>query len=113
MFDMLLHFISDRLLRKYLSKTLNPYFLLFKIFFIAATANLYSQSSNLVFEQLFLQHGLSQSIVKCIAQDKEGFLYFGTEDGLNRYDGYTFTVMRNNPEDTNSLSYNDINSIFI
>ncbi|MGA9293924.1 MAG: sigma 54-interacting transcriptional regulator [Ignavibacteriaceae bacterium] len=81
--------------------------------FLSSVVVLSGQSSNLVFEQLFLQHGLSQSIVKCIVQDKEGFLYFGTEDGLNRYDGYTFTVMRNSPEDTNSLSYNDINTICI
>ena len=109
---MSLRFIADGKLLKYLLKTLNPLFLFLTIFFIAEI-NLYCQSSNLVFEQIFLQHGLSQSIVKCIVQDKEGFMYFGTEDGLNRYDGYTFTVMRNNPEDTNSLSYNDINSICI
>ncbi|MEJ2104388.1 MAG: sigma 54-interacting transcriptional regulator, partial [Ignavibacteriaceae bacterium] len=65
----------------------------------------------LIFDQIFLEEGLSQSIVKCILQDKEGFIYFGTEDGLNRYDGYTFNVMRNNPLDTNSLSYNDINAL--
>ncbi len=39
-------------------------------------------------------------------------MWFGTEDGLNQYDGYTFTVIRNNPDDPNSLSYNNITSIF-
>ena len=70
-----------------------------------------AQGDDLIFDQIFLEQGLSQSIVKCILQDEEGFIYFGTEDGLNRYDGYTFTVMRNNPQDTNSLSYNDINAM--
>ena len=65
----------------------------------------------MIFEQIFLEQGLSQSIVKCILQDQEGFMYFGTEDGLNRFDGYTFTVMRNNPADPNSLSYNDVNAL--
>jgi DNA-binding NtrC family response regulator/ligand-binding sensor domain-containing protein len=40
-------------------------------------------------------------------------MYFGTEDGLNRYDGYNFMVMRNNPENINSISYNDINSLHL
>jgi DNA-binding NtrC family response regulator/ligand-binding sensor domain-containing protein len=39
-------------------------------------------------------------------------MYFGTEDGLNRYDGYIFTIIRNDPENLNSISYNDINTIF-
>ncbi len=82
------------------------------IFFLLSNFTLIrAQSNDLIFEQIFLEQGLSQSIVKCILQDREGFMYFGTEDGLNRYDGYTFTVMRNKPEDTNSLSYNDINTL--
>ena len=75
--------------------------------------NSYAQKSDIIFEQIFLQHGLSQSIVKCICQDKQGFLYFGTEDGLNKYDGYKFTVIRHNPEDNNSLSYNDITALCV
>ena len=81
--------------------------LLFNCLFI------YPQGHDLIFQQIFLDQGLSQSIVKCIIQDREGFMYFGTEDGLNRYDGYTFIVMRNNPENLNSISYNDINSLHL
>ena len=69
------------------------------------------RGSGITFEQLFLQHGLSQSIVKSIAQDRLGFMYFGTEDGLNRYDGYHFSVIRHDPGDANSLSYNDISAL--
>ncbi len=66
------------------------------------------QVSDISFDQIFLEDGLSQSIVKCILQDKNGFMYFGTEDGLNIYDAYSFTVFRNLPGNPNSLSYNDI-----
>ena len=81
------------------------------IYFIINSIVVQAQGDDLIFDQIFLEEGLSQSIVKCILQDEEGFMYFGTEDGLNRYDVYTFTVMRNNPQDTNSLSYNDINAM--
>ncbi len=88
---------------------LNLYFFIIIIFYTSA---LYPQSTDIIFQQLFLEHGLSQSIVKSICQDKRGFIYFGTEDGLNRYDGYGFTVMRHKPKDTNSLSYNDVTTVY-
>ncbi|MBN1481881.1 sigma 54-interacting transcriptional regulator [candidate division KSB1 bacterium] len=49
---------------------------------------------------------MSQSIVECIIQDSCGFMWFCTEDGLNKYDGYNFTVLRTNPENPSSLSQN-------
>jgi len=51
-----------------------------------------SYSQNIRFEQLSLDDGLSQSTVNVILQDHKGFLWVGTEDGLNRYDGYNFKV---------------------
>lgn len=72
-----------------------------------------SELINPYFEQLSLEEGLSQTIVECIAQDQRGFMWFGTEDGLNRYDGYTFTVLRHDPEDPNSLTYNHILSLYV
>ncbi|MBM2846221.1 MAG: signal transduction histidine kinase [Bacteroidetes bacterium] len=53
-----------------------------------------------------VEDGLSQSSVWCTLQDRRGFLWFGTADGLNRYDGYSFRVFRHNPEDSTSLSNN-------
>jgi len=58
----------------------------------------------LSFSHLNLEEGLSQSSVKCILQDQRGFIWLGTEDGLNRYDGYTFTVYRPEAGSDNSLS---------
>ena len=56
------------------------------------------------FEHLSLEEGLSQSIVECILQDSRGFMWFGTEDGLNRYDGYQFKVFRPDPVQRGGIS---------
>jgi len=64
---------------------------------------LYSHE-NAEIEHISLEHGLSQSSVYCILQDSKGFLWFATEEGLNRYDGYNFKVYKRDPKDPNSLS---------
>jgi len=56
------------------------------------------------FESLSLEEGLSQSSARSILQDRQGFLWIGTEDGLNRYDGYSFKIYRPLFNDPNSLS---------
>lgn len=58
-----------------------------------------------------IESGLSQSGVNALLIDSYGFLWAGTQDGLNRYDGYVFKVFKNNPIDSTSLSNNNINSI--
>ena len=57
--------------------------------------------------------GVSNKWIYSISQDELGFMWIGTEDGLNRYDGYTFDILRNSPEDSNSLPANLINDIAI
>ncbi len=64
------------------------------------------------FEHLGIQDGLSQSTVTAILQDRRGFLWFGTEDGLNHYDGYTFKVFKPNPDDPFSISERWINALY-
>jgi signal transduction histidine kinase/ligand-binding sensor domain-containing protein/DNA-binding response OmpR family regulator len=56
-------------------------------------------------------NGLSQSNVTCILQDHLGFMWIGTQNGLNKYDGYQFTISRYNPADSNSLPNNHIKAI--
>ncbi len=56
------------------------------------------------FDHINIEQGLSQSSVRVILQDRLGFLWFGTEDGLNRYDGYTFKSYKPDPDIANSLS---------
>ncbi len=62
-------------------------------------------------QHISIEAGLSQSTVYSIFQDGKGFLWFGTADGLNRYDGYEFKTFRNNPADSNSISNNTIRCI--
>lgn len=56
------------------------------------------------FEHLTVKQGLSQGTVNCILQDAQGFMWFGTQDGLNRYDGYEVRVFRHDPADPRSLN---------
>jgi ligand-binding sensor domain-containing protein/signal transduction histidine kinase len=72
----------------------------------------FAQEGDYKFEHMSLVDGLSQSTVLSIYQDKEGFLWFGTGNGLNKYDGYNFTVFKHNPSDPNSLSNDYINIIY-
>ncbi|MFZ0390762.1 MAG: two-component regulator propeller domain-containing protein [Calditrichia bacterium] len=63
------------------------------------------------FERLSLKDGLSQSSVSSILQDRQGFLWFATQEGLNKFDGYQFTVYRHDPNRPNTLSDDWINVI--
>ena len=64
------------------------------------------------FEHIGIEDGLSQSTFTVILQDRNGFLWFGTEDGLNRYDGYTFTVFKPDPENEFSISDRWIHALY-
>lgn len=66
----------------------------------------------LKFERLSVAQELSQSGVSCILQDRQGFMWFGTGDGLNKYDGYSFTIYKHEAADSTSLSADWILSIY-
>jgi len=68
---------------------------------------------NIRFTRYNLEEGLSQSAVRAIVQDAEGFLWFGTEDGLNRYDGFNFKIYRNDPDKPDSLSQGNIYALAV
>lgn len=68
-------------------------------------------SPTVYFTNLSTANGLSNNKVNCMLQDKRGFMWFGTEDGLNRYDGNKFVVFRNEPANPASLSGNIITSL--
>ncbi|HKL19967.1 MAG TPA: two-component regulator propeller domain-containing protein, partial [Halalkalibaculum sp.] len=81
------------------------------IFCLFAAGSVYAQNISMRFDHLTIQDGLSQSTVNDIIQDSKGFLWFATDDGLNRYDGYGFTVYKNVPGDSTSISDNSINKL--
>ncbi len=64
------------------------------------------------FEHLSIDDGLSQNSVYSILQDSKGFMWFGTLDGLNKFDGYNFTVFKHNGSDSASIANNYIYTIF-
>ena len=63
------------------------------------------------FGKISVDQGLSQSSVSSIIQDSSGLMWFGTDDGLNKFDGHGFSIYKHNPEDANSISSNNIQSI--
>jgi signal transduction histidine kinase/ligand-binding sensor domain-containing protein/DNA-binding response OmpR family regulator len=68
----------------------------------------FAQRQNLKFRHLDINSGLSQNHIMCILQDSRGFMWIGTRDGLNMYNGYTFTIYKHDPKNNNSLSSNFI-----
>jgi signal transduction histidine kinase/ligand-binding sensor domain-containing protein/DNA-binding response OmpR family regulator len=70
-----------------------------------------SQNQSLKFEHIGSREGLSQINVNCIIQDSRGFMWIGTRNGLNRYDGYKFIIYRHDPKNENTISNNLITDI--
>jgi signal transduction histidine kinase/ligand-binding sensor domain-containing protein/DNA-binding response OmpR family regulator len=66
----------------------------------------------LVFERFNTDQGLSQNTARALLQDSRGFIWIGTNDGLNRFDGYEFTTFKSDPQDKNSISSNHIFTLY-
>lgn len=81
------------------------------IFYLLICFTGVAQPPSPYFERITTQNGLSNNQVNCILQDKRGFLWIGTNDGLNRYDGNHFLIFRNRPGDSTSLSGNMITDL--
>ncbi len=80
----------------------------FFLFMIAAVA---CSQEHISFKRLGINEGLSQNSVFCMLQDHNGFIWIGTEDGLNKYDGYEFTIYKHRIKDKNSLSHSQVNAL--
>lgn len=98
MFPKFLYFLRLRLIKSLLA------------LMILLSVNNYAQEVN--FKHLTSDNGLSQNFISSILQDSKGFMWFGTKDGLNRYDGYSFVVYQNDPFDTTTISANYITVLF-
>ena len=72
----------------------------------------FGQARDYPFTRLAGQDGLSNNHINVIFKDKEGFVWIGTNSGLNRYDGYTFKVFRHDDQDPASLTDDHVGGIF-
>jgi len=88
------------------------FFALAGIFIFLVPCLMDAQSQNVQFKHLTTNDGLSQSWVHTVIQDKYGFMWMGTEDGLNRYDGHSFRIYKNNFRDPYSISNNGALTLF-
>lgn len=80
--------------------------------FILISINLLGQKSTTIkFNKLTIKDGLSQSTINCVTQDSLGFIWIGTQDGLNRYDGYGFKVFKQNAHARTGLKDSYINCL--
>ncbi|MBK0383936.1 response regulator [Pedobacter sp. SD-b] len=70
-------------------------------------------AQNLEFKHISIDNGLSQNTVNSIAQDNKGIIWVATLGGLNKFNGYDFTVFTHNERDSNSISHDRVNVIFI
>ena len=98
---LLLEFIGKGM--DFLSRRIVGIILIINIFIIDSAS-----SQDLKFSHITTEDGLSNNTVHCVYQDSRGFLWVGTDDGLNLYNGYEFTIFKLNAQDTNSLSSNSV-----
>ena len=70
---------------------------------LLSCVTLYAEFGGLHFRNISIDSGLSDNLVLAIEKDKYGFVWIGTSEGLNRYDGYRFDIYKNYPDDSTSL----------
>src|ERR1035437_8388267 len=108
-FTVKLNYIMKFLYLNVVLSKLKFFSLLIFVFFLKA-GNTFADTYTPI-SHLSIENGLSNNIVRCVCQDHNGFMWFGTYDGLNRYDGYNFKIFRNKQKDSNSLVHNFIYAV--
>ncbi|MCU4174476.1 two-component regulator propeller domain-containing protein [Carboxylicivirga sp. N1Y90] len=90
--------------------TLNLLILVFGIFLITLPAN--SQENDLKFRNITIDHGLSNNCITAIHKSSNGFMWIGTTNGLNKYDGYEFKLLKNKANSQSKIDKEIINCLF-
>lgn len=72
-----------------------------------------AQRGNLRFEHLTIEDGLSNNAIWSMLQDSRGYVWFGTRNGLNKFDGYTITSYNREPRDSTSLLFSGIGAMLV
>lgn len=85
--------------------------LLLLLFFTLAIGWSHAQQKSIKFDTYTIEEGLSQSQATSIIQDNFGYVWIGTQDGLNKFDGYNFDILKNEPNQSNSIPNNYIHHI--
>jgi len=98
-------------LQEYSREALFLFFCLLMVFKVSKSEAI-DAVNNLNFDFYSQEHGLSSNQIHSILQDKKGWMWFGTSQGACRFDGYKFTVFKNDPEDSTSLTGNLVRAIF-
>lgn len=80
---------------------------------LALSSAIMAQPQNVCFKHITNNDNLSDNTVESIVQDSKGFMWFGTQNGLNKYDSYQMTVYKNIPNDTTSISNNHIKKLYV
>ncbi len=78
------------------------------IFLCSVSSLTFGQGRRISFDHIGPEKGLSQNSVFSLLEDSQGFIWVGTEEGLNRFDGYGFKIYNNDVNDSNSISYSII-----
>ncbi len=97
-----------------------PFLIVLSLLFFSTLQPVFAQAGGVTFapgaylrfEHLTIDDGLSQNAGLALLQDRQGYLWIGTQDGLNRYDGYTLTQFKNDPDNPASLSHNSIIALY-
>ncbi len=102
-------------MKKYFRRSILTNTLAITVFFVllCGFSTSFPQVNTVKLNHYSIHQGLSQSSVTCMVQDSLGYIWIGTQDGLNRFDGYNFTVYRPVPGDSTSLSDNSILCLFV
>src|SRR3712207_1551293 len=86
----------------------SPFILFISLFLLGIARYSLAQTEKLRFEHLTIEQGISHNYVMGVMQDRKGYLWFGTGNGLDKYDGYQFTNYKFDPRDSTTIPKNQV-----